>query len=110
MKISEHASQVAFVSWLEQEYPDLWVFAIPNGGKRNKLEAKELKQEGVRSGVPDLMIPALCLFIEMKRAVNGVESVNQKKWRDYLNGCGYTSVVCNGHREAMKIIVDMVNK
>ena len=106
--ISEHASQVALVSWLEQTYPDLWFFAIPNGGKRGKLEAKRLKDEGVQSGVPDLMIPALRLFIEMKRADGGVESANQKKWRDYLNGCGYAAVVCKGHGEAIKIIVDMM--
>lgn len=108
--ISEHASQVALISWLEQTYPDIWFFAIPNGGRRGKLEAMRMKQEGVRPGVPDLMIPALRLFIEMKRQEGGSESDNQKQWRSYLNGCGYTSVVCHGHKEAIKIIVDMVKK
>lgn len=48
------------------------LFAIPNGGHRNKVTAAILKSEGVTSGVPDLFFAfpsAGCsgLFLEMKR-------------------------------------------
>jgi len=31
-------------------------FAVPNGGKRGKIEAANLKRQGVRAGVPDIII------------------------------------------------------
>jgi hypothetical protein len=34
--------------------PDLFWFAVPNGGYRHPIEAKNLKATGVRAGVPDL--------------------------------------------------------
>jgi len=41
----------------------------PNGGSRDKAEAMQLKGQGVRSGVPDILImtrKARMLFIELK--------------------------------------------
>lgn len=108
MRITEHAEQVALVSWMRQAHPDHWIFAIPNGGARIFSEAKRLKLEGVSPGVPDLFIPSLKLFIEMKRREGGRESADQAKWRAYLNGNGYRSVVCRGCKEAIKIIDDTI--
>lgn len=47
------------------------VFAVPNGGRRSKIEASIMKGEGVRPGVPDLILPvarggAHGFFLEMK--------------------------------------------
>ena len=49
------------------------MFHIPNGGSRNKLEASNLKKQGVKAGVPDLFLPVgrgsyHGLFIELKSA------------------------------------------
>lgn len=101
---TEHAEQVAFVSWMNNNHPTLRLFAIPNGGSRNKLEAMKLKEEGVSSGVPDLMIPALSMFIEMKRSDGGVLSENQRSWINYLNSCGYMAIKCHGCKEAIEAV------
>ena len=107
---TEHAEQVAFVAWMERNHPSLRIFAIPNGGSRNKLEAVKLKQEGVRSGVPDLMIPALFMFIEMKRSDGGILSDTQKSWIDYLNNYGYMAVKCHGCKEAIEAVERRINE
>lgn len=47
---------------LVQKYPELaWLFAVPNGGFRHKATALRMVEEGVESGVPDLLCPCLRL-------------------------------------------------
>lgn len=98
--MSEHQEQVAFFDWVrlnENRYPELrWIFAIPNGGLRDKRVAAKLKREGVRAGVWDVFVPVIrrsedvygcyhiesCgLFIEFKYGKNKLTE-NQKafKW------------------------------
>ena len=88
------------------KYPELrWIMAIPNGGARNIVVAAKLKAEGVKKGVPDLMLPtrrggyAGC-WIEMKRRKGGRMEPEQIEWRDYLLGAGYWHMVCKGWEEA----------
>jgi hypothetical protein len=107
---SEHAEQVGFVRWIRKKYPGLLIFAIPNGGRRAISVAKKLKEEGVTRGIPDLMIPALKIFIEMKRTKGGVVSPEQKKIMDYLKRCGYTCYVCRGAREASIKILEFLEE
>ena len=102
---SEHAEQATLVQWFKMAHPDLRVFAIPNGGKRGKMEAMRLRLEGVCSGVPDLMIPTPRsqhhgLFVEMKRTKGGSVSKEQKDWIAYLQAQGYQAIVCRGFEEA----------
>lgn len=101
---SEHVEQRNLISWFRKTYPGVLIFAIPNGGKRGKAEALRLQSEGVTSGIPDLCIPAWHLFIEMKRTKGCRVSPEQKAILEYLNGCGYTAVVCNGFEEARSFI------
>lgn len=74
---SEHAHQSALFCWAalpdnRAQWPVLeLMFAIPNGGERNKIVAAKLKAEGVKSGVLDIFLPVPCkgyhgLFVEMK--------------------------------------------
>jgi hypothetical protein len=100
LKDIEHQEQVKFVTWLETNYPEHRVFAIPNGGKRGKIQAMKLKQEGVRRGVPDLFIPSLKLFVEMKKPEGGRVSKEQKDWLKYLTDNNYNAVVANGFEQA----------
>lgn len=102
---SEHAEQAMFVQWFRAQYPGVLLFAIPNGEYRNKVTAMRLKAEGVVSGVPDLMVPAWRLFIEMKRTKGGSVSKEQREIMEYLNGCGYRAVVCKGFEAARDLIV-----
>ena len=97
---SEHSEQMGFVRWIRTKYPGLLIFAIPNGGVRDIVTGKKLKDEGVLKGVPDLMIPALKIFVEMKRAKGGTVSSEQKEIMEYLTRHGYTCIVGYGATDA----------
>lgn len=107
---SEHGEQVRFVTWMRETYPEHLVFAIPNGGSRHPAEAQSLCNEGVSPGVPDLMIPSLKLFIEMKRSDGGTISPEQNKWILYLRSCGYMAGVANGCEAAKLLVVGALGK
>jgi hypothetical protein len=114
---TEHGEQAALFCWasspeVRAKYPELeWMFAIPNGGLRNKASAGMLKAEGVKAGVADVMLPVTChyfagLFIEMKRA-NGVPSdvkPHQTKFADFVKAQGYVHAVAFGWQQAVRAI------
>ena len=110
------ANHSFFNSGTGPELIGAYLFAIPNGGSRHKLEAKRLKAEGVRSGVPDLQLTIPIkdkhgLFIEMKR-VNGVPSdikPEQKEWHYKLLKKGYAVTVAFGFEAAQKAILDYLD-
>ena len=81
---TEHEEQRLLVQWFRRKWPDVRIFAIPNGGYRSRATAGRLKAEGVSPGVPDLFIPAWRLWVEMNRAKGGSLSAEQKDWIQYL--------------------------
>ena len=90
------------------------MYAIPNGGYRNKKTAVELKAEGVKSGVSDICLPvARCkkheLYIEMKRTKGGKLSKSQEKFIADVKNQGYAAVACFGFEEAKAIILQYLN-
>ena len=106
---SEGEEQARLFSWCRMQlwqHPELeLLFHIPNGGSRNKAEAGRFKAEGVKAGVPDLLLPVAKggyhgLFIELKRLDGGRVSTEQKAWMDKLKGQGYRAAVCRGWEEA----------
>lgn len=85
------------------------MFAIPNGGLRHKATAGRLKATGVKSGVPDIMLPVSVgnwhgLFVEMKKVVGGTVSHEQKDWIRKLTCNKYRVYVCRGWAEAAQAI------
>ena len=74
MKRTEHVEQREFVQWVRQYTPFL-IYAIPNGGARGRSQGATLKAEGVLAGMPDLHIPELRLWIEMKASGGKVSPV-----------------------------------
>lgn len=112
---TEHEIQREFVKWMRQTHPDYWIFAVPNGGKRNLITAGKLKAEGVSAGVPDIFIPRLKMFIEMKTD-RGRLSPEQKLWLDYLAKSGYVTTVSRARdieslkSHITKVIADYNNK
>ena len=87
------------------------LFAIPNGGKRGIATAARLKLEGVKPGVPDLMLPVARqgfhgLFIEMKRTKGSSVSREQKTFATALQQQRYRVEVAKGFLEARQIIID----
>lgn len=109
---SEHLEQATLVSWFRKNYhPQHRIFSIPNGGSRSAMSGMAMKAEGLTKGVPDLFVPSLKLFIELKLVKGGKLSPEQVDWLDYLNSMGYTAVRCNGSEEAKIIILQlMLNK
>jgi len=109
----EKDEQIALFEWAElqrHKYPELsFMFHIPNGGSRNKIEAVNLKRQGVKSGVPDIFLPVpkggkSGLFIEMKYGKNKL-SDNQKKWVEMLHRRGYEIATCYSWKQAATAII-----
>lgn len=106
--MSEHLEQRNFVMWMRQKHPDLWIFAVPNGGHRGASQGARLKAEGVAPGVPDLYIPALKMWIEMK-IKGGKVSTDQKRWHEYLTGIGDHVVIAYSRDEAVAAVLMAVS-
>ena len=108
----EQAILFEWAVYVTKKYPELsLMFHIPNGGSRNVIEARNLKAQGVRAGVPDICLPVPRgkhhgLFIELKRRHGGRVSDDQRGWIDALNRVGYLALVCHGFDEARKAILD----
>ena len=87
-------------------------FAIPNGGSRHVLEARNLKRQGVKTGVPDLVIlsPSVGaprgVALELKRAppVGRLEDVRPEQWAwlARFEAAGFLAVVGLGWRDSVK--------
>ena len=97
---SEHFEQRLLVQWFRRKWPDVRIFAIPNGGYRSRATAGRLKAEGVSPGVPDLFVPAWGLWIEMKRGKGGSLSAEQKDFIKYLESVGFLCIVGKGNQDA----------
>jgi hypothetical protein len=112
----EHIEQVNLFKWaslLLKKYPELeLLYAIPNGGQRSITTAIALKAEGVKAGMPDVVLPVdsankqfCALFIEMKVKPNKPTPQQIQKMallEKYHNKC----VVCYSWREAANAIFD----
>lgn len=114
MKKTQHEAveQIKLFRWAEFfscKYPVLkMLYHIPNGGSRNKIEAANLKKQGVKSGVSDICLPVPSgkyhgLYIEMKYGKN-TPTDNQTKWLKNLSEQGYAIKVCYNWEDAAKVI------
>lgn len=96
------------------KYPELaLLYHIPNGGSRNKIEATNLKRQGVKSGVPDLCLPVARgkyygLYIEMKYGKNK-PTENQARWLHCLAQQGYAAAVCYSWEDAKNTLEKYLN-
>lgn len=100
----ESQLQSACVRWFRYQYPQNLIFAVPNGGSRNLLEARNLKTQGVLAGVSDLIViaPQKVIFIEMK-IDKGRQNENQKTFQQKVEKLGFEYVVCRSIEEFMNI-------
>lgn len=116
---TEEAHQTALFCWAAieaqaQRHPELrLLFAIPNGGLRDKITAAKLKAQGVKSGVPDMMLPVRRgayngLFIELKKT-GGAASTDQKSWLSLLASNGYATRLCVGWEMARDTILEYLS-
>ena len=115
MREEEHNIQCACVRWFNLQWPQYrgLLFAVPNGGARNKATAGKLKAEGVVAGVADLilLVPFLqeCvqyfngLCIEMKTS-KGKQSQEQKDWECKVMEQGYEYRVIRSLDEFIEVV------
>lgn len=110
--MNEHNIQRLVVAWFRDRFPDLApvFFAIPSGGKRDKVTAARLKAEGALPGVPDLMLAVPCggkagLFLELKTAT-GHPSKAQRERQAALKAQGYAVEVAKGYEAAKDVIAN----
>lgn len=112
MQSMESEHQKALFEWArfaQAVHPELeWLHHVPNGGKRDRATAARLKAEGVKAGVPDIVLPVarggyFGLYIELK-VDGGKTSANQDRWLDALYDNGYMAVVCYGWTAARQVI------
>lgn len=85
--------------------PDKLLFAVPNGGSRHKIEAANMKRQGVKAGVADviLQIPkkgfaSLCLEFKTK---TGRQSKEQREYQKQVEMAGSKYVVVRSVEEAI---------
>ncbi|VVQ20841.1 hypothetical protein PS934_05055 [Pseudomonas fluorescens] len=109
----EGQEQAALMRELELRYPAVFelMYHVPNGGHRVKAVASKLKAQGVKAGIPDLVLTMarggfFGLYIEFKATPpnDAAISASQHERIRKLNEQGYLAVVCRGHFDAMEQI------
>ena len=121
-RASEHQEQKAVIDWwavmcASYKLPEFALFAVPNAAKRSFVLAAMLKAEGMRAGIPDLILLAKCprdpeagcLLVEMKRKPNK-PSPEQIVVIDYLRHAGYHCVIAWNAVEAIRAIEAYLKK
>lgn len=105
---TEDQEQTKLATWLTKS--NIPFYAIPNGGKRDMLEAVKFKRTGVQAGVPDICVCKASgsyhgLYIELKRKKHGKVSENQLYWLALLREHGYYAEVAHGFEEAREMVL-----
>ena len=122
----EHAHQKALINWaklltilVDDEVTTLaeYLFAVPNGGSRDKREAARLKAEGVKAGVLDLHLPiqddtGATLWIEMKapKPHDARVTPKQRDWIRKMRRLGHRAEVCYGWPEARELLLSHLTR
>jgi hypothetical protein len=87
--MTEAQIQQQIVIWFKNNCKGL-IFAVPNGGSRNPIEAKNLKLTGSLAGVSDLIViqQNRILFVEVK-IEKGIQSETQIKFQKNVEILGF---------------------
>lgn len=115
----ETQHQKALFDWARaasRAHPELALLLhIPNGGYRRAAEGRNLKGQGVRAGVPDVLLPVPrhgfgALWIEMKRVGPHDISDAQSWWIEQLNAQGHKAVVAVGWDQARDQLLEYLGR
>lgn len=110
MKQDEHNTQVACVNWFRYQYPNIAkvLFAVPNGGRRDRVTGAKLKAEGAMAGVADMVLlyptalyHALCIEFKTK---TGRQSDSQKQFAEAVKQFGNAYVIVRSFDEFVSIV------
>jgi hypothetical protein len=91
---TEHQEQVAVIHFWRRAchgygLPEFALYAVPNAGMRSPQQGAWMQAEGLRRGIPDLVLAyprkgEAGLYVEMKVKPNGRVSPEQRTVMDYL--------------------------
>ncbi len=110
---SEEAEQAAVAQWLDLRH--VLYTHVPNGGYRHIKTAARLKQQGVKAGVPDLLIfdpppkykGAVGVALEMKRVGIKRASPAQQVWLKSMSDRGWLCAVQAGAAAAVAWLMEL---
>lgn len=101
--------QIEFFKLLPDYFPnipDKLVFAVPNGGSRHVREAANLKRQGVKPGVSDVIVlipkkgfASLCMEFKTKA---GRQSEHQKEFQQQAEKCRNKYVIVRSAIQAIE--------
>ncbi|MGE4194702.1 MAG: VRR-NUC domain-containing protein [Pseudodesulfovibrio sp.] len=114
--MSEHEIQKAVFQWADIQgrvarFRGLrLMYAVPNAGKRSKAVAGMMLAEGLKKGVPDVVLPVARggyhgAYLEFKTAKGRVRP-EQKEWLASLAEEGYFAAVVRSFDEATTMLAD----
>ncbi len=113
---AEGDEQAQLIKQFRAAYPveGALLIHVPNGGSRkNAFEGWRLKEQGVRAGVSDLLLPVarggfFGLWIEFKAAPpnDAAVSDSQKDWVALMRAQGYAAEICLGVAAAFQVLAD----
>ena len=116
---TESVEQQCLFRWAKLQmgkYPELdMMYHVPNEGKRSIYTGAKMRAEGLRKGVPDVVLPVAKggyhgLYIEMKRLKGSTTTTDQKEWIKKLNAYGYYACICKGWEVAKDVILQYLNE
>lgn len=114
--LTERQIQIRCVSWFRHRYPEASnvFFSTPNSGLRNVWSGKNLRDEGMLAGAPDLILlvprhgyASLC--IEMKKP-GGRQSESQKAFCKAATAFKNKYVICYSLEEFKTVIEAYLEK
>lgn len=111
--MSEHSMQVQVARILDTMRL-VWT-AVPNAGLRTPRQGKWMKDEGLKRGVPDILVftapaalahqgPRVGLAIELKNGKTGRISEYQHDWLTRLELNGWRTCVCRSMDEVLTLL------
>lgn len=117
-RITELSEQQAVIEWCEYaggKHPEFKsIFHIVNEGKRSRFNGAELREAGLKKGVPDLCLPCArgayhALYIEMKKDRTCSPTADQVSWITTLKSQGNFAIVCYGAAEAIRVLQEYIS-
>jgi hypothetical protein len=87
------------------------IYHVPNGGQRNKKTAADLKRQGVKAGVSDLVVMDARggwhgLYLEFKATPprHAALAASQREWLALADDRGYCAALARGLEEAKAVL------
>lgn len=115
----ESVHQFRVCKWLDQH--DIVYFAVPNGYKKSKFQQAQAKREGLKSGVPDIIIltktkDGYPVALEMKKykgknhklPCNCLEE-HQVEWKEKFIRAGWMHILAHGSEDAIATLEELYN-